>query len=133
MACRARPLRLNLAFREKPRGHGWTMQDNLSAILSLEVPIVVRMGQRSLRVGDVLRWVPGALIELPKSADEPLELLVNNRCIAIGSAVKVGENFGLRVEQIGSVPARAQAVCSPVESGPGGSTRASGSGTFQSA
>ncbi len=86
------------------------MQDNFSAILSLEVPIVVRLGQRALKVKEVLRWVPGALIELPKNADEPLELLVNNRQIATGSAVKVGENFGLRVAQVGSLPDRIQAV-----------------------
>ncbi|MBL8963080.1 MAG: FliM/FliN family flagellar motor switch protein [Phycisphaeraceae bacterium] len=106
------------------------MRDNLSAILSLEVPIVVRLGQRSLRVGEVLRWVPGALIELPKNADEPLELLVNNRCIAIGSAVKVGENFGLRVERIGSVPARVEAVSSSAEQAPRDSTPPAGAGTF---
>ncbi|GMV24131.1 MAG: hypothetical protein AMXMBFR58_01620 [Phycisphaerae bacterium] len=88
------------------------MQDNLSTILSLEVPIVVRLGQRALKVGEVMRWVPGALIELPKNADEPLELLVNNRQIATGSAVKVGENFGLRVSQVGSLPDRISAVAS---------------------
>jgi flagellar motor switch protein FliN/FliY len=88
------------------------MHDNLNAILSLEVPIVVRLGQRALKVREVLGWVPGALIELPKNADEPLELLVNNRQIATGSAVKVGENFGLRVAQVGTLPDRIQALAS---------------------
>ncbi len=88
------------------------MHDNLSAILSLEVPIVVRLGQRAMKVRDVLSWVPGALIELPKNADEPLELLVNNRQIAIGTAVKVGENFGLKVAEVGELADRVQAVVS---------------------
>ncbi len=86
------------------------MQDNLSAILTLEVPIVVQLGQRAMKVRDVVSWVPGALIELPKNADEPLELHVNNRRIATGMAVKVGENFGLRVSEIGDLPDRIEAV-----------------------
>ncbi|MCC6428238.1 MAG: FliM/FliN family flagellar motor switch protein [Phycisphaerales bacterium] len=86
------------------------MIDNLSAILSLEVPIVVRLGQRAMKVSDVLAWVPGALIELGKNADEPLELLVNNRQIATGHAVKVSENFGLKVTEVGDLPSTIEAV-----------------------
>jgi hypothetical protein len=29
--------------------------------------------------------------------------MINNRTIAIGEAVKVGENFGLRIKQVGTI------------------------------
>jgi flagellar motor switch/type III secretory pathway protein FliN len=45
----------------------------------------------------------GAIIEFAKSSDEPLELLINNKPIGVGEAVKVGENLGLRLTQIGDV------------------------------
>jgi len=78
--------------------------------LKLEVPIVVRLAERQLPVQDVLRFVPGSLIELPKDADDELDLLVNNKAIGQGTAVKVGENFGLKVTFIGDLRARLEAL-----------------------
>lgn len=54
-------------------------------------------------MSEVMRLGVGAIIEFSKSSDEPLELLVNNKPIGLGEAVKVGENFGLRMTQIGDV------------------------------
>lgn len=86
------------------------MPGDLSRILSLEVPIIVRLGERSMTVGEVLSMIPGTIIELPKGAEEELDLLVNNKVIGCGSAVKVGENFGLRVSFTGDVRSRVQAL-----------------------
>ncbi|HYE61245.1 MAG TPA: FliM/FliN family flagellar motor switch protein [Phycisphaerales bacterium] len=83
---------------------------NLSQILKLEVPIVVRLGERTLEVEEVLGLVPGSIIELPKNADSELDLLVNNKVIGCGHAVKVGENFGLRITFLGNIASRLQAM-----------------------
>jgi flagellar motor switch protein FliN/FliY len=85
---------------------------NLSQILQLEVPIVVRLGERTLDVEEVLALVPGSIIELPKSAESELDLLVNNKVIGCGHAVKVGENFGLRLTFLGNLAARLAAMSS---------------------
>ncbi len=77
----------------------------LPAVRTLEVPLVVRLGERMMTVREVTSLVPGAIIELPKSADSDLELLVNNHVIARGLAVKVGENFGIRITSMGDQPA----------------------------
>ncbi|TVQ60517.1 MAG: hypothetical protein EA378_11650 [Phycisphaerales bacterium] len=79
-------------------------------LLKLEVPIVVRLAEREMAVQDVLRFVPGSLIELPKNAEDELDLLVNNKPIGQGTAVKVGENFGIRVTFIGDLRARLAAL-----------------------
>lgn len=86
------------------------MSSKLDRILSLEVPIIVRLGERRMALGDVLAIIPGAIIELPKGADEELDLLVNNKVIGSGTAVKVGENFGLRVSFVGDVKERIRAL-----------------------
>lgn len=78
---------------------------NLSQVLSLEVPIMVLLGERTCRVSEVTALVPGSIIEIPKHADDELLLLVNNRTIGVGKAVKVGENFGLRITRLGAQPA----------------------------
>jgi len=59
---------------------------------------------------DILALGPGAIIELNRDAEEQLDLLVNNKRVGCGTAVKVGENFGLRVSRIGSQTERVQAM-----------------------
>jgi len=75
----------------------------VNRILRLYVPVIVKLAERKLNMSEVMRLGTGAIIEFFKSSDEPLELLVNNKVIALGEAVKVGENFGLRLTQIGDV------------------------------
>ena len=79
------------------------LQPDLRRILQLEVPVIVKLAERKLTLGEVMRLGAGAIIEFSKSSDEPLELLVNNKPIGVGDAVKVGENFGLKITQIGDV------------------------------
>lgn len=86
------------------------MGQDLSRLLRLEAPIVVRLGERKMPLREVLSLVPGSIIELNKNADDEIDLLVNNVCIGSGSAVKVGENFGIRVSYVGNPADRVQAV-----------------------
>src|SRR4051812_25673581 len=78
-------------------------QYELQRILRLEVPVIVKLAERKLNLAEVLRLGNGAIIEFLKANDEPLELLINNKTIGVGEAVTVGENFGLRLTQIGDV------------------------------
>src|SRR5689334_24728036 len=75
----------------------------LARILRLEVPVIVKLAERKLMLSEVMRLGVGAIIEFVKSSDEPLELMINNKTIAVGETVKVGENFGLRITQVGDV------------------------------
>ena len=75
----------------------------LRRILRLQVPVIVKLAERKLLLSEVMRLGVGAIIEFVKSSEEPLELLINNKVIGTGEAVKVGENFGLRMKHIGEV------------------------------
>ena len=86
------------------------MPADLHAILKIEVPVIVQIASRKMAVEDVLKLSPGAIIELPKLADEELEILVANKQIGLGNAVKVGENFGVRVTYVGDVRQRIAAL-----------------------
>jgi flagellar motor switch protein FliN/FliY len=77
-------------------------KDELKRIMQLQVPVIVKLAERKLPVSEVLRLGVGSIIEFVKSNDEPLQLMINNQTIAIGEAVKVGENFGLRIKQVGT-------------------------------
>ena len=80
-----------------------TSANELRRILHMHVPVIVKLAERKLTLAEVMRLGPGAIIEFIKASDEPLELLINNKTIGLGDAVKVGENFGLKINQIGDV------------------------------
>jgi len=79
-------------------------------ILKLEVPVIVQLAHREMSLKEVLNLINGAIIEFEKSFDAPLDLKINNKIIGCGQAVKVGEKFGLRVGEIGSVTQRIKAM-----------------------
>lgn len=86
---------------QKPDASTQTKSGDLSRILRLEVPVIVKLAERRISLSEVLRLGAGAIIEFSKASDEPLELLINNKPVGVGEAVKVGENFGLRITSIG--------------------------------
>ena len=78
-------------------------EGELQRILKLQVPVIVKLAERRLLLSEVMRLGTGAIIEFAKSSEEPLQLLINNKVIGVGETVKVGENFGLRITQVGDV------------------------------
>lgn len=78
--------------------------------MSLEVPFVVVLGERKVMINDIRNWIPGSIIELSKEAEEDLEVRVSNKPIGQGSAVKVGENFGIQINFIGDPEDRINAM-----------------------
>lgn len=87
----------------EPEGAPATPGGEIHRLLSIEVPVIVRLGQRRMPVAEVMRLAVGAIVEFGKSADDELELLVNNKLIGMGNAVKVGENFGIKITKIGPI------------------------------
>lgn len=85
-------------------------QQDLSRILGLVIPVSVILSQRDMNIEAVLKITVGTIIEFDMSFDAELSLQVSNQKIGKGQAVKVGENFGLRLTQINSVKARIDAM-----------------------
>lgn len=81
-------------------------KEHIERILKLKVPVVVRLARRQMPVSEVLKIVPGTILEFEQVVDQELDLLANNRQIGAGVAVKVDEHFGLRVTYIGDIKDR---------------------------
>lgn len=75
----------------------------LRRILQIEVPVIVQLADRQMTMKEVLSFNVGSVIEFENRFDAELKLVVTNRQIGLGHAVKVGENFGLRVTRIGTI------------------------------
>ena len=97
------------------------MLSDVKGILSLEVPLIVLLGERQMKVGDVVAMATGSIIELPKGAEEELTVLVNNKPVGSGLAVKVGENFGIKITYMGDIKSRIMALGAAGAGAEGGS------------
>ena len=83
---------------------------DISRVLCLSVPVRVILAQRRMSVESLLDINVGTIIESDVPFDVELILHVANCQVGTGHAVKVGENFGLRVKRIGSVQERIDAM-----------------------
>jgi flagellar motor switch protein FliN/FliY len=69
-------------------------------LLGVELPVSVSFGHVQLPLKDVLKLTAGSIIELNRTVDEPVEVIVNNCVIARGEVVVVEGNYGVRIHQI---------------------------------
>ena len=76
------------------------MTRELTEVLDLHIPVSVVLAQKPMTLGQVLAIVPGSVLEFDKPVAGALELMLHDRKIAVGRAVRVGENFALQVTEV---------------------------------
>jgi flagellar motor switch protein FliN/FliY len=81
-------------------GMGGGTPSNLDLLLDIDVPVSVKMGSTKMFLKDLLTMGAGNIIELDESADESVELVINNKVIARGEVVIVDGYFGFRIKEI---------------------------------
>jgi flagellar motor switch protein FliN len=94
----------------EPAATGAQGAPNLDVLLDVELPVAVRFGQTELPLLSLVRLGPGAVIDLRRSADEPVDVLVGGKVIARGDVVVVDGNYGVRVTQIVSTAERIRSM-----------------------
>jgi flagellar motor switch protein FliN len=76
----------------------------LDLLMDVELGLTLRFGNRSMTLGEVLDLNPGAVIDLDRQVQDPVDVLLDGRIVARGEVVVVDGNYGLRVTEVG--PAR---------------------------
>ncbi|MBI4819591.1 MAG: flagellar motor switch protein FliN [Deltaproteobacteria bacterium] len=79
----------------------------LDRILDVSVQLTVELGRKRMQISEVLALEPGSTIEFPKAADEPLDIRINDRLVARGEAVVMGDRYGVRITEVIDTQARA--------------------------
>jgi flagellar motor switch protein FliN/FliY len=74
--------------------------DSMEFVMDVPVEVSVEIGRKKMRIAEILRVGPGSVLELNKSAGEPLDIYVNNRVVARGEAVVVGDHYGVRLTEV---------------------------------
>ncbi len=59
---------------------------------------------------DVLKLASGSIVELNRSATDPVDVLVNDAVIARGEVVVVDGNYGIRVTEVVSRKERIRSI-----------------------
>ena len=81
---------------------------NLGLILDVTVPVTVSIGSVRKTISEILALGPGQVIELDRAAGDPVDLFVNDRLVARGEVVVVGDRYGFRVTEITQPPERSR-------------------------
>lgn len=75
-------------------------KQNIDLILDVPLEISVVLGRTKKTIKEILELGTGSLVELEKMTEEPVEILVNGKKVALGEVVVVNENFGVRITSI---------------------------------
>jgi flagellar motor switch protein FliN/FliY len=75
---------------------------NLAMILDLPLEVSVRLGNTKILIRDLLRLDKNSVLELDQSADDPLDIVVNDRVLARGEVVVIDDRLGIRITDIAS-------------------------------
>jgi flagellar motor switch protein FliN/FliY len=73
----------------------------LNRINKLPVQAIVKLATKKIEMKQLLSICPGSLITFDKPCEDPLDMYINNQVYCQGEAVKIGENFGLKIDQVG--------------------------------
>ncbi|MFK7873731.1 MAG: flagellar motor switch protein FliN [Oligoflexales bacterium] len=79
---------------------GRTDFSKLKMILDVPLKVSVELGRTKMLVNDLLQLGQGSVIELDKIAGEPMEILINEKLVAMGEVVVVNEKFGVRLTDV---------------------------------
>jgi flagellar motor switch protein FliN/FliY len=74
----------------------------MNLLLDVDLPVSISFGRTQLPMKDVIKLTTGSIVELNRSVNEPVEVLVNQCLIARGEVVVVEGNYGVRILEIAS-------------------------------
>ena len=78
----------------------------IEVILDIDLPVVVRFGRTEMPIRTLSRLGPGSVLDLGRSPDDPVEILVSGRVVATGEVVVVAGNYGIRILDVVSASER---------------------------
>ncbi len=72
----------------------------LGLLMDVELALTLRFGSRRLLLREVLDLNPGAVVELDRKVEDPVDLLLDGRLVARGEVVVLNGNYGVRVTEV---------------------------------
>jgi len=81
-------------------GMAASSEQNLDVILDVSVTLSMEVGRARVPIRNLLQLNPGSVVELERTAGEPLDIYVNGTLIAHGEVVVINDRFGVRLTDV---------------------------------
>lgn len=91
-------------------GSGGGLPENLARLLDIDLPLVARFARTEMSLRALTQLGPGSLVDMGRSPDAPVQLLVGGHVVAEGEVVVVGGNYGVRIMHLVSPADRLKAM-----------------------
>lgn len=76
-----------------------TMEE-VARFLDVPLNVVIQLGQRSMRVREILQLKQESIVDLPKSAGENVDIYINGKLIAFGEVLQMEGSAGVRITDV---------------------------------
>lgn len=73
---------------------------SIDLLLDVSVTVTVELGRAALSIADVLKIGVGSVVELDRAVAEPVDLMVQGKCVARGEVVVVDGRFAIQIKEI---------------------------------
>lgn len=95
---------------QTPMSREASRPQNLDVVLDIPVRLSMEVGSTSISIRKLLKLNKGSVVELSRTAGEPLDVMVNGTLVARGEVVVVNDKFGVRLLDVMSPEQRLQSL-----------------------
>jgi flagellar motor switch protein FliN/FliY len=90
----------------KPQG-AQLLNGRFDLISELKVRVEARLGSAEISVGELFGLRENSVVTIEAAPTDPIDILLDGKLIARGSLVVVGDNFGIRITEVGETGSNA--------------------------
>jgi flagellar motor switch protein FliN/FliY len=74
--------------------------DEARHFLDVPMKVTIQLSSRNMKVREILQLQTGSIVDLPKSAGENVDVLVNDRTVAFGEVIELEGSVGIRLTDL---------------------------------
>ena len=75
-------------------------QNTMEFLLDVPVKLTVELGNCEMTMKELLQLGTGAVVQLDKLANDPIDIFVNQKLVARGEIVVVEDNLGIKITEV---------------------------------
>ena len=95
--------------QEKQKAPG-EREEMVERLVRIPVTLRIMLANRRMKFRDVMKLLPGEVIEFDKKVTEPAEVMVNSHVIAGAEVVRSGHHYGVKLRKIASIKERLKSL-----------------------
>jgi flagellar motor switch protein FliN len=76
------------------------VQIDSASVLGVNIDVVAVLGVAELKVSQILQLGRGAVVELERALEDPIELIAEGRVVAVGEVVVVDEMLAVQITKV---------------------------------